>query len=273
MMAEEEGILEMMFGGIIMLMDAIIKYGIGLLIVAILGLMFYLWFMKPNPTDMGKEVFEKYWDATAERLRLKTPKKLALCTYPASMEELRENIHQLKYDHIGNIIGFNVAGVITDDKTLYDLSENADSETFERIKEENKEAIKENRFWFIFACEKKTTQWLLPKTQRRLIWVKAAQIINLNSSDNVIRVRGLGLTPQGYCNELINDEQVNVNRKQLMLDNIAIMNEEVLLKAYSGMADIVQECIKSDSRYKKEVALEGVKAIVPSKPEEDKSDT
>lgn len=29
-MAEEQGIFDMVFGGIIMLMDAIIKYGIGL---------------------------------------------------------------------------------------------------------------------------------------------------------------------------------------------------------------------------------------------------
>lgn len=229
--------------------------------------------MKPKPIDMGKEVFEKYWDATAERLRLKTPKKLALCTYPATMEELRENIHQLKYDHISNIIGFNVAGVITDDKTLYELSEAADTKTFEKMKKENEAAIKEDKFWFIFACEKKTTQWLFPKTQRRLIWVKAGQIINLNSSENVIRVRGLGLTPQGYQNELINDEQVNINRKQLMLDNIAIMNEEVVLKAYSNLANIVQEAIKSDSGYRKDVAVEGVKALVPSKPEEGQSDT
>jgi len=248
--------------------DTILHYSLGFAILAVVSLFLYLYFIKPKPIDERKELFDDYWEATTERLGLHAPKKLAIISVPFTAEEANENIHQLRHELIGDIVGINIAGVMTDEKTLYEMTNNLDSKTYKKMVEENKEEIDYNRFWFILACKRRTKGIILPKVKKTLIWVKSNQIININSSDDIIRVRGFGLIPQGY-NEIIDDENINITRKQLLSDTVKMIDENVILKVYGHHSETIELAMRSDSNFRKEVSFEGVKALVPNNDEKE----
>jgi hypothetical protein len=252
---------------VIGVIDSLIHNILGLAIIALIAGFIYLKYLKPKPIDMGKEVFRKRWEATTTRLRLPMKKQLALCSYPMSTEELQKMpIYQIQHQNIGSIIGINVFGVITNPKTLMSFINSPNTENYDKLVEENQEYINKDKFWLAFACEKGSTgRPMFKKTHRTMLFIKPNQIINLNSSDNIIRVRGFGLTPIGDY-EIINDENININRTQFVSDTTHTISEEVVLGAYSMLGTIVEKAISGDAPYRKEIAKEGIKVLnVPEK--------
>lgn len=255
------GVIDNIFNVFMGLFDSLAKNALAIIILGAIALAIYLHYGKPKPIDMSEVVFKKFWDATTERLRMPAPKKLALCSYPLSVAELRETVNQVHYTPVGDIVGVNIVGTLTDVKELVKFKDNISNEELNKIINENQEAIENSKFWFVFACQQTMGGKFLFKTVRKtLIFVKPNQIIDMNSNDQVIRIRGYGLMPLGQY-EVVNDENININRKQLFADTWRIINDEVTLAAWGAMGETVKEAMKSDSYFRKRAAEEGSKGI------------
>ena len=241
------------------LVEGIFHNLIGLGVLA--AVVFFIWlkFGKPQPADLGKEIFKKEWEATTERLGLESPKKIGLCSYPMDVEELRKNpIHQIQYSLIGNVVGVNVMGARTSIERILSLSQKFTEKELADFLVQNQEAIDSNNLWIVFAIESSMGgRFLFKKTKKTLLHCKPNQIIDMNSKDDVIRLRGWGITPQGQS-ELVNDEQVTLNLYQLKLDRQKIIFDEIDLGTMSKMGDYVGKATKLDSGWRKETALQGV---------------
>lgn len=255
------------------ILEALMHNVIGLGILALVGFFIYLKFFKPVPLDMGKEVFNKLWDATTEILRLSSPKEIGLCSYPMTAEEISKSpIHHIQHQNIGNCIGINAIGILNDVESLQNLkrfTEEFNEDNYKRLLSRIKESGNIDKFWLVFAVKNivGTTFLFFPKYKKTLIFVKPKQIINVSKFDHVIRVRGFGVTPLGEY-QLINDEDVNINRQQLLSDTVENINQELLLGAWARMGEIVQNAMQSDSTYRKETAIEGIKVLsTPEKQE------
>ncbi len=255
-------ILSDIFDVVIGVLDSIAHNFIGLVIFALVVFYLYIKWSKVKPLDMGKEVFNKQWDATAERLRLLCVKTLAICSYPLTVEELRSMaIHQIQHLPIGNVVGINVFGIITKVETLIKLSKDLTEDNFNKLIEENAGAIKDDKFWLVFAIERITGGLPFFRSKKKsLLFLKPAQIININSSDNIIRVRGFGLTPLGEY-EIINDENISITRPQLLADTIQNINEELVLGGWAKMGTIVTNAMQSDAVYRKGIAEKSVEVL------------
>lgn len=251
------------FGMIVDLADFALHNIIGLGIFCIVVFILWLFFMRPKPRNIQQEIFNKLWDTTSTRLRLKAKKTVAICTYPDKIEDLRKTpIHQLNYTVEGEIVGVNAVGVESTLNELIKYSDLEDEEGLNKILELNKEWIEQDKFWLIFAYTNKTKGFILPKVKRGLLFVKPYQIINQDSSDNIIRLKGIGLRPVGEY-EIVVDDFMNINKTQLVMDTIKNINEEVLLGSWAQLSQIVEAAMKSDSLFRKETALEGIK-VLPS---------
>jgi hypothetical protein len=237
---------------------------IGLAIVGVIAFFVYLKWGKPKPVNMAEVIFKKQYEATAERLKLLKPKKLGLCSYPMSAAELKNNIHQIKHDIIGNVIGINVVGVRTNVKTLVKLARNFSEKEVSDFLETNKEYIDKDKFWLVFAVERQIGgRFLFPKVSKALIYCKPPQIIDMNSNDDVIRVRGFGITSQGAGYEIINDENTILNINQLALDTSNIMEIETGLSMVSRLGDYSEAASKLDSETRKTALLSGLHVLNP----------
>jgi hypothetical protein len=138
------------------------------------------------------------------------------------------------------------------------LSKNFSESELKLFLEANKTVIDKDTFWLVFAVERRVGgRWLFPKVSKTLLYCKPDQIIDMNSRDNVIRIRGVGITPQGAY-ELINDENVNVNVKQLLKDKSDVIFDEITLGTMSKMGEFVENAIKLDSEYRKRMGEAGI---------------
>jgi hypothetical protein len=248
-------------GGFVSFLEFLVHQAIGILIVLLIVAVIWLKFYKPKPIDMQKELSKKYFEATEERLGFHKPKKLGLCNYPYRVEDIAKMpIHQIKYDHISDIVGVNVFGVITNIADLMTFSATAKREDYQKLIKDNKEAIKQDKFWIVFACKQKGKGLIFSQVKKTLLFLKPSQIINVDSNDDVIRVRGFGITPIGEY-EIINDEMANVNRLQLLSDTVRLIDGEVTLAAWGSMADVVTEAMRANPSYRQTIAETGIKML------------
>lgn len=250
------------------LVDIAFQNAIGLMFVCFLGIIFWLWWMRPKAIDKGKEVFDKLYETTSTKLGGGINKKLAICTYPDNIEKLRETpIHQLRYTVHGEVIGVNAIGIENGLDELIKYSK-GEVDNLDKILKENKEYVNQDRIWIIFAYKCKTKGFILPKVKKGLIFVKPNQIIDMESSDNIIRIKGIGMRPVGWY-EVVVDDMIKINKNQIYLDTIQMINEEVTLGTMSKMADMIEYAIKSDSLFRKTTALEGIGLLNRNKEEMD----
>jgi hypothetical protein len=252
-------IISDIFGLLVGLAEGLTHNVIGLAIVGIIAFFIYIKWGKPKTVNMMDVIFTKEWEATTERLRLPVRKVVGLCSYPMSTDELRNSpIYQIQYQNIGEVVGINVLGIRTNIKTLVKLSKNFSESELKLFLEANKTVIDKDTFWLVFAVERRVGgRWLFPKVSKTLLYCKPDQIIDMNSRDNVIRIRGVGITPQGAY-ELINDENVNVNVKQLLKDKSDVIFDEITLGTMSKMGEFVENAIKLDSEYRKRMGEAGI---------------
>jgi len=232
---------------------------LAVIIAVLIGFWMYLKWGKPKPVNMAELMFKKEWEATTEQLRMLKPKMLALCPYPQSTEELKSAIGQIKYDLIGKVIGVNVVGVRTSVKDVVKLAKNFNETELKEFTEKNAAYIQSDKFWVVLAIERRIGgRFLFPKVTKSLLYLKPSQIIDFNSKDDVIRVRGFGLTPQGQY-LLLNDEKINLNLNQLVLDQENIMGIETVTSSYSKLGEIVEYASGLDSGHTKRLVEGGLR--------------
>jgi len=253
-----DDILNFFFG----LFDMLTKNFLGTLILGAILLYLYLRYGKAKPINLSQEIFKKQWEATTETLKISSIKKLGLCSLPMTIEELKNlPMHQLKYESIGDVIGINMTGVRTSIKKLLEISKKMSKEQIEKFLIENKDQIDLDKFWVIFAIRRRVGGFFLfPNIRKTLLFCKMNQIINIDSNDSIVRVRGYGIQPQGEY-ELIVDNNYVINAKQLSLDTADVTFEEVTLGTLGYMGQLLQNAINLDSTYKKDVAMEGIKIL------------
>jgi len=218
----------------------------------------YIAYVKPKPQDMGKILFQKYWEVTAEQCKLKESKKLALVPLTHSIEELKKPINQLYFQPIGDIIGINTLSTVVSFEDLQSFNNKPSDETLNKLRVEHKTI--EDPLWLVFAYKKKLGGGFFSKSKKALIFVKEYQIITLNSSDNNIYIRGFGITPVGEY-EVINDEIIAYNRMQQFKGITNIMTEEIALSTFAGMGHIVEKSITMDAEFRKLTGLLNVDVL------------
>ena len=74
----------------------------------------------------------------------------------------------------------------------------------------------------------------------------------------------MGFAPLGEY-EIVIDEEFKFNYNQLFADTEELIGKEITLSGWSSLGKIVEEAISSDSRYRKDAAIEGIKIL--QKPE------
>ena len=254
------------FSFILGVIDGITHNALGGLIAGVVILFLYIRWLNPKAVDMNQVIFKKEFEATAEQQRLPKPKKLMMLSMPLTMEEYNKNpIHQIQHNIIGVVVGINVVGVRTSITRLAQLCKGWGEGELNKFLKENEQAIKDDKLWIVFATKRKVGGFLLfTKYVNDLIYLKPNQIINVNSKDDYIRVRGFGLQPQGFYT-LVTDEAINTNVKQLMLDKVDVMFDEVGLSTVSRMGDYVTKAMEMDSATRKEAALKGLDVLLPPK--------
>jgi hypothetical protein len=241
------------------------RWVIGLLFIGLIGYIVYIIFVKPKPIDYGNMLFLKLFEAGKERLPLKPSKKLALCPMSINVEDIRTlPIHQIHHQPIGDIVGLNVLGVITSMKELYDLSNDPSNENYQKLLLANQEAIKNDKFWICLCYQRQVGKFIIPITKKCILLLKEKQIVSISSLDNVIRVRGYGLLPVGQY-ELVVDHDLSTNYKQFVLDQEQLISSEIILASFGKLGQIVESAMKSDSVYRKDVAITGLNVV--NKPE------
>ena len=181
-------------------LNALVKNAVLIGILAVIGFAIYLYFNKEKKVDIGYELFKKQYDTTAERLKLSTPKVLALCSYPQTVEELKKlPMYQIQHQPFGEVVGVNVYPVITTIESLVKLAHKPDSKTLDDLLKQVKEENPKEDQWIVFAIKKKVGgKWLFPEVKESLVWIKQNQLINFNSNDKIIRVRGFGVGTLGF---------------------------------------------------------------------------
>ncbi len=262
-------ILSDITNAIIGIADSLIHNILGLAILGLIAFFIYIKFFKAKEVDESYELFRKRWGAATSRLRFKSPKKLALCPMALTVEELREQPqYQIQYQLIGNIIGINCIGgdpniqdkPIKNIKTLENFAKDTSEQNYFKLLAENQKLIDNDKFWITLACEKVVGGIpIFRKKEQTLIFMKPKQIININSNDNVIRVRGMGLEPVGYY-EIVTDELININTARMVRDDTTTIMREVVLKAYGDMGTAIKHAMATDSDFRKDAAKEGLRA-------------
>lgn len=250
------------------ILSVVVKNFIMIGIVVLVLLILYLKYGKPKPINEGKELFNRQYDAIDERLRFKTPKLLGLCVYPDKIEDLAKTpLYQLHYQPFGEIIGVNAYPILTHPESLFKLAEKGDSESYKKILAEFKEKFPNDNHWIVFAVKKKVGgKFLFSKVKKTLVWVKPSQIIDLNSRDNVVRVRGSGLGHIGLY-DYITDEVAQVSHYQLESDLIKLISGRTNLRHWDLLGTITGKAMQGDSDWRKILASEGAKARSDKQPE------
>lgn len=240
------------------LLSMLVHNAPGLIAVAAICVAIYLYFSKPKDRDEQKILAKKQWEAGKERLPFKTKKTLALCPYPQSTEELKSNIYNLNYQPIGGIVGINQFPILNNLKQLKKLAEKPSNEELKKMVEDNKEYIAQDKYWVIFCCERRTGgKWLFPEMKHTLIMAKPNQIIDMNSHDNVIRVKGTGLMPIGEY-ELVVDNFSIVNYAQLNLDVQDLISNEIALGGFGKLGKIAGIAMGVDTPFRKDIAEKSI---------------
>lgn len=246
---------------------------LAIVIVLFLAYIAWLWWGKPKPVNLAQEIFKKQWGATVDTLGLENPKTIGLCSYPLSIQELRSMpMHQIHYRNIGKVVGINMTGIRTSVKKVVELSkEGVTTESLKKFMEDNKDTIDQDKFWVMFAIERNVGGFFLfPKIRKTLLFAKESQIINIDSHDDIIRLRGFGVHPQGEY-ELVVDKDFVINSTQLNLDTAHITFDETTLGTLARMGQFVEKAIDLDSKFKKDVAVEGIKTLAAPQGQEVKS--
>jgi hypothetical protein len=247
-------------------LDYITHNALGGLLLGVVVVFLYIRWLKPKAVDMNQVIFKKEFEATAEQQKLPTPKHLMMLSMPITMEEYNKNpIHQIQHNIIGLVVGINVVGVRTSVTSLAQLCKGWGEGELDKFLKENEQSIKDDKLWIVFATKRRVGGILFfTKYMNDLIYVKPNQIISVNSIDDYIRIRGFGLQPQGFYT-LVTDEAINTNVKQLMLDKVDVMFDEVGLSTVSRMGDYVTKAMEMDSATRKEAALKGLDVLLPPK--------
>jgi hypothetical protein len=233
---------------------------IGLAIVALVAFLIWMKYGKPKPVNEIEVIFKKEWEATVERLGLPSPKKLLITSWPISTEEIKKMpIHQVHYQPIGNVIGINIASVRNNIYNIIKLSKQFTDSELAKIKLEYADEIKEDKFWVVFAVTRRTGgMFLFPKTLKTLIHCKPKQIIEMNSRDDNIMVRGVGLQSIGPYELIIDKEDTNITIKQLLQDKVDLVFDEITLGTVSKMGTYVEKATQMDTEFRKEVIRQGI---------------
>jgi len=238
---------------------------IALIIASLLGLLIWLKYGKPKSINEIDIIFKKEWEMSVGELRLKSPKKLLITSWPISIEELKKNpMHQIHYEYIADIIGINSVCIRNSVKSILNLSKNLSDEELKKFFDENEEAIREDRFWIVFAVRKRIGGvFLFPKIRKTLLYCKPHQLIEVNSKDDAIRVRGVGLSSIGPY-ELITDfTNPMLHIKQLNLDKFDQTWDEVNLKQTARFGEIMDKAMNMDTDLKKGLMFRGLDIIQP----------
>lgn len=249
------------FSGIL---DAIVRNVTGFLILGLFIAIIYIILSKKPEINLGEELFNKFWDVTAETLKFKSPKQLILCPYPKSMnaEDLRDIVNQIHYEPIGDVVGVNGMGKGIDSSIIKNLSNYPDNANLKAIREQYEDKINNGDLWLVFAVKRKIGgKFLFPKVLKSLILVNPNQVINMSDKDNKIYVRGFGIHPIGEY-DVVTDEDVIRTKRQARIDITHWIEEEGLLNEWGRLGDIVEKAIKGDSGYRKELAR-GSSIIAP----------
>lgn len=235
---------------------------IGLVIVAVTYI--YFKYSKPKQINQIDVIFNREWEMTTQALKLPIPKKLLITAWPMSAEDLvKVPIYQIHYTEISDVIGINVVGVRSSVKSIVQLTQKLDDASLKKFLEDNKSAIDADRFWITFATRKKIGgRWLFPKVIRGLIYCKPSQLIEINSHDNVIRVKGIGLSSIGPYQLITEHRNPILEVKQLELDLFDVTWSEVNLSQTGKLTAIVDKTMNLDTDTKKMLMFKGLE-IVP----------
>jgi hypothetical protein len=233
---------------------------IGLILAAMIGLFLWIKYGKPKPVNEIDQIFNKEWETSVERLRLKDPKKLLITSWPIDIAELKKTpLHQIHYEYIADVIGINAVCVRNSAKSIIGLSKKLTDAELQDFFKENEEAIKEDRFWIVFAIRKRIGgNFLFKKIRRTLLYCKPNQLIEVNSRDDAIRVRGVGISAIGPY-ELITDfTNPMLHIKQLNLDKFDQTWDEVNLKQTARFGEIMDKAMNMDTDLKKGLMFRGL---------------
>lgn len=118
----------------------------------------------------------------------------------------------------------------------------------------------------MFAVTRRTGgNFLFPKTIKSLINCKPYQLIEANSRDNNIMVRGVGLQSIGPYELIIDNDGSNLTIKQLLQDKVDLVFDEITLGTVSKMGTYVEKATQMDTEFRKEVIRAGIPVM--QKPE------
>jgi len=226
------------------LLKGLLDTAVGLSIAGLIGYLIYSYFNKPQEINWGKEIFKKNWEATVG-MGLRNKKKLVLCTFPFKSKEIDKPWYQIPTQEMGQAVGLNFFGIYSNIETLKTYAKDPKNSNWDRVIEENKEFIKNDKFWVVLAYERTVSGFPMATTKKSLLFAKPDQIISINDSDDTIRLRGHGRQSIGE-NEIITDDNINYNRMQLTIDNSICINQEILLSAWSNMGETVTRAMKAN---------------------------
>jgi len=238
----------------------LMKSVIGIGILILVGWILYMAFFRPQPVHMNRIVFDKNWDATNDRLGLTSPKKLCLVPMSQSVEEIRKlPEYSIFHRPFGDITGVNMYPVSNSIPRLLAFAKNLDKKSYDDLIESNKEAIEQDRFWIAFSYKRVVSSKIpmFPTVKKTIIFIKPRQLININSANNEIYVRGVGLQPIGEY-ELIVDESSNITIEQFIKDQAQIISREVELSTWDLLAELMKKGMGLDTAMRKDLIKEGM---------------